>query len=111
MSESDFQGPARGRPRSAATEQAIFSAARALLTEEGYDGVTIEGVARRAGVGKQTIYRRFDGKAQLLIAAFRDDAELMVALPTSDTLEEALSVYLSSVFKAVNNSRAALKFL
>lgn len=101
----------RGRPRSEATEQAILTTARELLARSGYDGVTIEGVAREAGVGKQTIYRRYENKAQMLIAAFRDDAEMMVAFPTADTLEERLATYLTAVFKAATRSGPALKFL
>ena len=58
-----------GRPRSPAADQAIVDAALAVFAEEGFDGLTMEGVATRAGVGKATVYRRYPGKAELLIRA------------------------------------------
>ncbi|MEP6625778.1 MAG: TetR/AcrR family transcriptional regulator [Acidimicrobiia bacterium] len=58
-----------GRPRSAACDAAILDAAAELLGEVGYDALSIEGVAARAGVGKTTIYRRYPTKVELVIAA------------------------------------------
>ena len=58
-----------GRPRSAAVDQAILDAAVELFIELGYDGLTMEGVAVRAGVGKTTVYRRYPGKVELVMAA------------------------------------------
>jgi AcrR family transcriptional regulator len=59
-----------GRPRSERAEQAILDAAIAAVGENGIDGVRCEDVAARAGVGKATLYRRWPGKEDLLIAAF-----------------------------------------
>jgi AcrR family transcriptional regulator len=58
-----------GRPRSEQAEQAIIDAALELFGERGVDGVCVEAVAARAGVGKATIYRRWSSKEDLLIAA------------------------------------------
>lgn len=58
-----------GRPRSATADQAILDAAIELFIELGYDGLTMEGVAARAGVGKTTVYRRYPGKVDLVMAA------------------------------------------
>ena len=58
-----------GRPRSAEADEAILAAAFAVFAECGFDGITVEGVAARAGVGKGTIYRRYPGKLDLIIAA------------------------------------------
>ena len=63
-SEKD-RGP--GRPRSAATRAAILRAVATLLEEGGYPAVSIEAVAQRAGVGKQSIYRWWPGKADLVL--------------------------------------------
>ncbi|MEU5362688.1 TetR/AcrR family transcriptional regulator [Streptomyces sp. NPDC005925] len=58
--------------RSERSRRAIYDAALALVTETGYARTTIEGIAARAGVGKQTIYRWWGSKADVLLEAFLD---------------------------------------
>ncbi|MFE0205750.1 TetR/AcrR family transcriptional regulator [Streptomyces sp. NPDC058985] len=58
--------------RSQRSRQAIYDAALALVGEAGYPKTTIEGIAARAGVGKQTIYRWWSSKADVLLEAFLD---------------------------------------
>ena len=62
---------ARGRPRSSAADAAIVRATLELLVEEGFRALSVEQVARRAGVGKATIYRRHRDKHELVAAAVR----------------------------------------
>jgi AcrR family transcriptional regulator len=57
-----------GRPRSQEADAAILSAALDLLLERGVEATSIEQVARRAGVTRATVYRRYPDKARLLIA-------------------------------------------
>ena len=59
-----------GRPRSEQAEQAIIEATLDLFAEQGFEGVCVEAVAARAGVGKATIYRRWPNTEELLLAAF-----------------------------------------
>jgi len=54
---------------------AVLEAADDLLAERGFAGVTIEGIAARAGVAKQTIYRWWDSKTAILFDALTQDAE------------------------------------
>lgn len=61
--------------RSERSRRAIYDAALALVAEAGYPKTTIEGIASRAGVGKQTIYRWWPSKADVLLEAFLDMAE------------------------------------
>ncbi|KQQ46610.1 TetR family transcriptional regulator [Rhizobium sp. Leaf311] len=56
----------------AATEKAIFAAAKSLLAEEGFQGFGINAVARRAGCDKQLIYRYFGGLEGLVAAIGAD---------------------------------------
>ncbi len=65
-----------GRPRSEASRQAILTAALELLHEVGYARLTIEGIATAAGVGKQTIYRWWRSRAEVLLEAGAGDARL-----------------------------------
>jgi AcrR family transcriptional regulator len=58
-----------GRPRSAEADRAIFTKTLELLADEGLRGLSVEGVAERAGVAKTTIYRRFPAKRDLVRAA------------------------------------------
>ncbi|MEU0284445.1 TetR/AcrR family transcriptional regulator [Streptomyces sp. NPDC006147] len=61
--------------RSERSRRAIYDAALALVAEVGYPKTTIEGIASRAGVGKQTIYRWWPSKADVLLEAFLDLAD------------------------------------
>jgi AcrR family transcriptional regulator len=61
----------RGRPRSDAANVAILEASIALVRESGYDALTMEGIAARAGVGKATVYRRWVGKEALVAEAIQ----------------------------------------
>ena len=79
MTSVQQQQPRRaGRPRSEQADRAIIEAALDLFAESGPDGLCIEQVAARAGVGKATIYRRWPGKEDLLLAAL---AALKAPLP------------------------------
>ncbi|GIF04977.1 TetR/AcrR family transcriptional regulator [Actinoplanes siamensis] len=64
--------PARRNERS---RRAILEATRALLTETGYADLTIGAIAARAGVGKQTIYRWWNGKGAVVLDAMVEAAE------------------------------------
>ncbi|MQA78934.1 MAG: TetR family transcriptional regulator [Streptosporangiales bacterium] len=57
-----------GRPRSKDADAAILGAALDLLIERGVDATSVEQVAKRAGVTRATVYRRFPDKTRLLIA-------------------------------------------
>jgi AcrR family transcriptional regulator len=68
---TDSPRVAVGRPRSAEADDAIAHAALALLAESGFDGVTVEAVAQRAGVARSTVYRRYPGKPELLVTVLQ----------------------------------------
>ena len=58
-----------GRPRDARADEAILGAALELLAELGVHAFRMDDVAKRAGVGKATIYRRYESKERLVAAA------------------------------------------
>lgn len=96
-----------GRPRSEATQRAILDAALAELRERGYAGMTIEGIATRAGAGKQTIYRWWPSKADVVLDALLDLASTQVAVPDKGTLDADLAAFLIATFRQ-NGQRAVL---
>lgn len=67
------------RRRSEKSRTAIVTATRELLLERGFDGLTIEAVAARAGVGKQTIYRWWPSRPALVADVMLQDADKMLA--------------------------------
>ena len=81
-----------GRPRSPEADTAILDAATDLFIELGWDGLTMEGVAARAGVGKATIYRRYPCKVDLLMAAAERIGEKKGPVPNTGTLRGDLRV-------------------
>lgn len=76
---SDLTQVQLGRRRSEKSRTAIVTATRELLLERGFDGLTIEAVAARAGVGKQTIYRWWPSRPQLVADVLLEDADKILA--------------------------------
>lgn len=74
--------PRRGRPRDPSRDAAIIEATIDVLVSDGYDRLTMDHVAARAGVGKATLYRRWPSKAELVIDAM---ATLKPAIEAIDT--------------------------
>ncbi|MFE5398138.1 TetR/AcrR family transcriptional regulator [Streptomyces sp. NPDC056568] len=97
--------PERPRPdgtrRSQRSRQAIYEAALALVAEVGYPKTTIEGIAARAGVGKQTIYRWWSSKADVLLEAFLDLSEQAARAAGEDTYAIPDTGDLAADLKAV----------
>jgi len=78
----------RGRPRSETARRKVLEAARELLAERGLAGLTMEGIAARAGVGKPTIYRQWPNAQAVAMDAFLEAED---AAPRVDGREPALS--------------------
>ena len=55
-----------GRPRDPRVDEVLRRVVQELLVAEGYSGLTVQGVARTAGVSPATVYRRFPGKRELV---------------------------------------------
>jgi AcrR family transcriptional regulator len=83
------------RRRSARARQAILDAANALLDEHGFARTTIEAIAQRAGVGKQTIYRWWPCRASVLLEAYLARGDRQVAVPDTGVLRTDLADYLA----------------
>ncbi|MEM9908454.1 MAG: TetR/AcrR family transcriptional regulator [Cyanobacteria bacterium P01_D01_bin.44] len=86
-----------GRPRSVESERAILSAAWDLLQKNSVRKVSIEAIAREAGVGKTTIYRWWPSKAALIVDAFLAQVETVLPFPEADTAAEALAQQMAKL--------------
>jgi len=83
--------------RSDRAREAVLHAADDLLVERGYAAVTIEGIAARAGVAKQTIYRWWPSKFEVLMDTFIEDAENELAIPDTGSTAEDLRQHLHAL--------------
>lgn len=90
----------RSSRRNPASRRAILEAAFDLVAEVGYSKLSIEAIAARAGVGKQTIYRWWPSKGAVLLDAYlertRGDAGDEAALPDSGDLRADLIAVLEA---------------
>ncbi len=91
-----------GRPRSIHADQAILQATLDLLAEVGYQSMSIEAIASRAGVGKTTIYRRYTSKEELVadaIESLRDD----LAIPDTSSFWGDMDILIENAAKKIDS--------
>jgi len=85
---------------------AVLHAADDLLVERGFGGVTVEGIAKRAGVAKQTIYRWWPSKVDILLDTLIEDAEQRLAIPAAPSAVEASRRYLRTLARFLTKEPA-----
>jgi AcrR family transcriptional regulator len=109
MSISEADIPVRaGRPRDPACDAAILQAALEIFADEGYDRVSMDGVAARAGVGKATIYRRYSSKAELVVEAIRCGVSMESQLPDTGELRADLTAIMRPLLDRLRGPDAKL---
>ncbi|MEU4251185.1 TetR/AcrR family transcriptional regulator [Amycolatopsis sp. NPDC026612] len=96
-----------GRKRSEQSRLAILAATLELVAEAGYGALTIEGIAARSGVGKQTIYRWWPSKADVLLDALATKADLQIPLPDTGSFRTDLARFLAGTFELGGKSPVA----
>jgi AcrR family transcriptional regulator len=85
---------------------AVLHAADDLLVERGFGGVTVEGIAARAGVAKQTIYRWWPSKVDILLDTLIDDASGRLAIPDAASAVESARQYLRNLARFLSKDPA-----
>jgi AcrR family transcriptional regulator len=83
-----------GRPRSEPARRAVLAATVGLIEKSGYGRVTMEAIAQRAGVSKQTVYRWWPTKSAILLEALNEAAAAIAPAPDSGSLETDLRIFL-----------------
>ncbi|MCU7726241.1 TetR/AcrR family transcriptional regulator [Actinoplanes sp. KI2] len=99
-----------GRPRSELAREAVLHAADDLLLEVGYAALTMKGIAERAGVGRQTVYRWWSTKAEVLFEASVTDAEEELAVPPGGTPVVEVAAYLDALARFLAHSPAGVAY-
>jgi AcrR family transcriptional regulator len=83
--------------RTARIRATVLDATVAELVEHGYAGLTVDGVAARAGVNKTTLYRRWGGRDSLVVDAVEAFAAAQVEVPDSGDVDEDLRLWARSI--------------
>jgi AcrR family transcriptional regulator len=94
--------PHTGRRRNEAARRAILDAALRLLADADGAPVTVETIARKAGVGKQTLYRWWPSKGAVLLDALTDRAGQDVPAPDTGSLRDDLRAVVAATFEGAS---------
>lgn len=100
--------PRSGPVRSEAARQAVLQATSQLLAEVGYDRLTMEGIASRAGVSKQTIYRWWTSRSAVVAEALVEGLVLseQLAVPDTGDLRTDLTSWLTGLAKLIDDPQS-----
>jgi AcrR family transcriptional regulator len=105
---SDLTEVSPTRRRSEKSRTAIVTATRELLLERGFDGLTIEAVAARAGVGKQTIYRWWPSRPALVADVMLEDADkLLASVSHTDDMAADLVGWVGKLVASLTTARGS----
>ncbi len=90
--------------RNEQSRRAILDAALSLVGELGYDNVSIEAIAKRAGCGKQTIYRWWPSKGAVVLEAATQSLDPVVVFPDTGDLVADLRTQLVDILELINTT-------
>ena len=99
-----------GRPRNERIESRVLEVVRALVIRQGYPSVTMAEIATTAGVAKQTLYRRWPSKAEVVLEAFLDSAAQADEI-VYDGLAPTLTRFLIKLFGHLERDGEAIRSL
>src|SRR3954452_22338618 len=91
-----------GRPRSETARKAILLAALELASEQGDEGLTMNAIAKSAGVSKETLYRWWRSKSEVLLEALADLGERAIQVPDGGTLESDLRAFMRATARTLD---------
>jgi AcrR family transcriptional regulator len=96
-SDRGSKSECRGRPRSEKSEKAILAATIRLLSKRPLRDISMEEIAREAGVGKATIYKWWPSKASVALDAFLRKANRMIPIPDTGSVRKDILEQIRSV--------------
>lgn len=96
-----------GARRSQASTEAILAATRRILSEEGYDALTIESVAREARASKPTIYKWWGTKQKLISDVYLGQAHYVDAAVAQGSIRQELEVHFAKLWQIWSDKNIA----
>jgi len=106
--QQDNNDTRAGRPRSEHARKAILDATRKLLVRTPLSQLSIESIAKKAGVGKTTIYRWWPNKATVAMEAFTEQPGIQNIIPTTASASEAISRQLESMIRQLRGQNGRI---
>jgi AcrR family transcriptional regulator len=100
--EASAIGPRRGRPRSPESQKKILAATAELLSEGGFQTVTMEAVAARAGVAKTTLYRWWPNRAALALDCVSARMTPITPAPRAGSYRKRFQRQLKATIRLLN---------
>jgi AcrR family transcriptional regulator len=98
-------GRGRGRPRSAEAQEKILAATAKLLSEGGFQAVTIEAVAARAGVAKTTLYRWWPNRAAVALDCVSARMAPIADAPRAGSYRKRFQRQLKATLRLLNGKQ------
>ena len=97
-----------GRPRSEKARKAILESTRRLLTHTSLGELSIEAIAKKAKVGKTTIYRWWPNKASVAMEAFLEQPGIQNIMPTTSSATDAILKQLESLVRQLRGQNGRI---
>lgn len=100
---NDDNGPRKGRPRSEKSRRSILKAVNALLLRMSVQDLSIEAIAKKAKVGKTTIYRWWPNKTAVVMDALVNQPGMNAPLPTASSHSEAVEMLIDKLLRLLSS--------
>lgn len=94
----------KGRPRSEKSRKAILNATNKLLLQTSVQELSIEAIAKKAKVGKTTIYRWWPNKTAVVMDSLANQPGMQTPLPTARSHKEAIIMQLDKLIRLVDSN-------
>ena len=108
MDSKTTSTPVLGRPRSAKARQAVLTSTLTLLKNQPASEVTIKAIAADAGVGRQTIYRWWSNRGQIILEALNNVSQQRIGREESGTIDENIRRFIAVIIDQARQLRKAL---
>lgn len=106
--QNDSEPKRRGRPRSQTSKKAILDATNRLLLHGSVQDLSIEGIAKKAGVGKTTIYRWWPNKVAIVLDALNAQLGKTPPLPSTSSKEDAVRKQLERFIRLLKGKNGKI---